>query len=174
MEGLKCHRQQFQGASSWRQWIGLWTPVLKISGWASDFLSCFSLVPSFVFILGSLEGGKIQTSFEPRSGPSVMPCRFAGQCIELLTDLQPTQLVYRLFQGFVEARYVSHFLSLEITLFGWPTAPTFLSFWGSPALRLCQGKDPAIGAYATTDVVGRPGVSKGAAGKLSEKNIAQL
>ena len=145
-------------------------------GWASDFLSCFyfSLVPSFFFRLRSSKGGKIQTSFKPRSGRRVMPCRFAGKCIELLTDFQLTQLLYRLFQAFVKAGYMSRFLSLEIALFGWPTAPTFLSFWGSPALCLCQGKDPAIGAYATTDVVGRPGVSKGLLGNCQHGGVTEI
>ena len=41
-------------------------------GWASDFLSCFSLVPIFFSLLGSLKGGNIQTSFKPRSGRRVM------------------------------------------------------------------------------------------------------
>ena len=89
------------------------TYIEEISGWESDFLSCLSLVPSFCFFLGSLKGGKIQTSFKPQTGPRVMPCRFAGQCIELLTDLQPIQLVKRLLRGFVKARYMSHFLSRQ-------------------------------------------------------------
>ena len=176
MEGLKCHRQQFQGASSWLQGIGQWIPTLKrfLAGKVTFWAAFLYIVLSFCFFFGSLKGGKIQTSFKPQTGPRVMPCRFAGRCIELLTDLQPTQLVYRLLRGFVKARYMSHFLSLEIALFGWPTTLLEVShisqFLRGPGICLCQGKDPAIGAYATTDVVGRPG-NQGLLGKCRHGGV---